>query len=326
MNDVFLQKGEAGVLSKEFAEYINWLKKLNRPPLNTLSIEYARTINKFIREYLTDKNCDLKFKNIDNKIIKTQNFQIPIRIYYPVNYNRESPTIFYFHGGGWILCNLDTHDSFCKKLSFHSEFVVISVDYSLSPEAKFPKALNELTELLIWFQNNHKELNILNNKTIIGGDSAGGNLAASLILKARDLNLNSIKAQVLIYPALDFNNKNYDSYKKYSNGYLLDNEQIIWFEENYLTNKTDGLNHFASPINADDLSNLPKTCILTAEFDPIRDNGEVYAEKLSEFSTDVSCIRYNGMVHGFFLYDGIFKQIIDPIILELATIVKKLNT
>jgi len=322
MNKIFSTKGEPKILSKEFTGYINWIKSLNRPPLHTLSLKNARALNKFIKEYLTDQSSDLVLNKTENKIIKTLNFSIPVRIYYPLNYDVKSPTIFYFHGGGWTLCSLDTHDSFCKKISFHTGLPLISVDYSLSPEAKFPKALNEATELLLWFQNNHNDLGIANNKTIIAGDSAGGNIAAALVLKARELHLKSIKAQLLIYPALDFNNKNYESYKKYSNGYLLDDETIIWFEENYLNKRENGFNYFASPILEENLSNLPRTCILTAEFDPIRDHGEFYAEKLSKFSVDVSCIRYNGMVHGFFLYDGIFKQIIDPIILDLANTVK----
>jgi acetyl esterase len=224
--------------------------------------------------------------------------EIPVRIYRPSDDDRL-PALVYFHGGGWVLGNLDSHDATCRLLTNGAQCVVISVDYRLAPEHKFPAAADDAYAATTWVAENAAPLGIDPRRIAVGGDSAGGNLAAAVTLMAKEQGEPSIAYQVLIYPVT---NHSFDttSYETNAEGYMLTRRSMIWFWNHYLAEPADGQNAYASPLQADDLGGLPPALVITAEFDPLRDEGAAYAERLKQAGVPVKYTDYPGMIHGFF--------------------------
>ncbi len=232
--------------------------------------------------------------------------EIPVRIYTPEG-SGPFPALVFFHGGCFVLGGLGTHDGTCRALTNAAGSIVISVDYALAPEAKFPEAPEECYAALRWVADAGPELNLAPNRLAVGGDSAGGNLAAVVALMARERGGPGLVHQLLIYPVT---NHAFDtpSYAENASGYLLTRDMMIWAWEHYLAVEADGQNPLASPLRAGDLSDLPPAFIITAEFDPLRDEGEAYAARLREAGVPTRSTRYDGMFHGFFsMSDGIDK-------------------
>lgn len=237
--------------------------------------------------------------SVVDDFFKYENREVKIRIYKPNNNVRPSTGMIYIHGGGWIMGDLDSHDSVCVDLSIDCNVVVISIDYSLSPEHPYPIALNQCFSLYLQYLNQNfffKKLNLKN--ILIAGDSAGGNLSAALNLKIKKENLPLPKGLILIYPclSLDFNSP---SYIKYSNAPILDRKTMIWFWKNYLGKLKNISNPIAIPELEKDLTNLPDTIICTAEIDPLASDGIKFVKKLKDSSVNVSHIVANNLVHGF---------------------------
>ena len=237
--------------------------------------------------------------SVVDDFFKYENREVKIRIYKPNNNVRPSTGMIYIHGGGWIMGDLDSHDSVCVDLSIDCNVVVISIDYSLSPEHPYPIALNQCFSLYLQYLNQNfffKKLNLKN--ILIAGDSAGGNLSAALNLKIKKENLPLPKGLILIYPclSLDFNSP---SYIKYSNAPILDRNTMIWFWKNYLGKLKNISNPIAIPELEKDLTNLPDTIICTAEIDPLASDGIKFVKKLKDSSVNVSHIVANNLVHGF---------------------------
>ncbi len=226
--------------------------------------------------------------------------KIELRIFTPQKLPRPSPAFVYIHGGGWVAGDLDTYDSFCRFMTNATKFKVFSVGYHLAPEYRFPAAVEEAHFVTKWVADNATALGVDAERIAIGGDSSGGNLAAAVGLMARDRRAPPLLYQVLIYPGLDhsFDTK---SMQENANGYLLTKDDIISFWKQYLKDEKDGSNPYASPLRATDLRGLPPTLVITAEFDPLRDEGEAYANRLKLQGVPVRLSRYNGMIHGFVL-------------------------
>lgn len=221
---------------------------------------------------------------------------VPIRVYRP-SLAENLPCLVYFHGGGWVIGDLETHDAPCRLLAKESECVVIAVDYRLAPEHPFPAPLDDCYSATEWVARNAVELSINKNKIAVGGDSAGGNLAASVCIKARDESGPGITHQLLIYPVTDIA-MDTESYNTNAEGYLLTRESMVWFWNHYVGD-TFADNALVSPLKTTDLSNLPTATVLTAEFDPLRDEGEAYGEKLKAAGVTTLIKRYDGFIHGF---------------------------
>ena len=214
----------------------------------------------------------------------------------------------FFHGGGWVICDLDSHDSLCRSFANRACCVVVSVDYRLAPEHKFPAAVEDAYAATQWVANNASRINGDPTRIAVGGDSAGGNLAAVVAIMARDHNKPSLKYQLLIYPATDVSSTNTDSYRNYADGYFLTKGDGEWFCHHYLNCAEDRLNPSVSPLLTPDLSRLPPALVITAGFDVLRDEGESYAKRLKEAGVSVKCTRYEGMIHGFMSMDGLLDQ------------------
>jgi acetyl esterase len=223
--------------------------------------------------------------------------EIPLRIYTPAG-TAPLPLLVYFHGGGWVLGGIDTHDGVCRELANGAGCVVVSVDYRLAPEHKFPAAAEDCFAATHWAAAHAAELGADAQRLAIGGDSAGGNLAAVVAQMARDRGGPPIIFQLLIYPVTD---ATFDtaSYRDNAEGYLLTTADMRWFWNHYLGGSGDAANPYASPLRGQ-LAGLPPALVITAEFDPLRDEGEQYARRLEQAGVPARLSRYDGMIHGFF--------------------------
>lgn len=206
------------------------------------------------------------------------------------------PAIVYAHGGGWFQCSLDLYDNPCRALARATGCVVLSVDYRLAPEHKFPIPLQDYCAALCWVAANAELLGVDPARLIVGGDSAGANLAAAAALRARDEQGPTIFHQLLLYPPLDFSLTT-PSYQTYADGYFLTRAAMQFCWSCYLDRDDDGDSPYASPLRAARLQSLPSATILVAEYDPLRDEGEAYGQRLREAGVVVECHRLKGMVH-----------------------------
>lgn len=232
---------------------------------------------------------------------------IPIRIFTPTG-DGPFPSLVYFHGGGWVVCDLDTHDAVCRAIARRAGAVVVAVDYRLSPEYKFPAAVEDCYTATEWVAANAASLAVDPRRIAVGGDSAGGNLSAVMCLKSRDEGGPALALQVLVYPVTNLASFDTPSYREFAEGYYLTRAEMEWFRGHYLARTEDAQSPYASPLLAPDLRGLPPALVITAECDTLRDEGEAYAKRLAEAGVEVACTRYGGMIHPFFSLGGAFSQ------------------
>ena len=223
---------------------------------------------------------------------------IPARVYRP-EVNETLPALVYYHGGGWVICDLDTHDEVCRRLAREAHCTVISVDYRMAPEHVFPAAVDDAGAALEWVANNADELNIDASRIAVGGDSAGGNLAAVTALKAQANNGPSIAFQLLIYPVTNISDMNTGSYSDFIEGYRLSRSDMEWFRDTYMGEHGDSSHVDASPLLSNDLSGQPKAYVCTAGFDVLRDEGHAYADALIAAGVEVEQECFPDQIHGF---------------------------
>jgi acetyl esterase len=209
------------------------------------------------------------------------------------------PALVYFHGGGWVIGDLESHDNTCRELANAARCLVASVDYRLAPEARYPAAADDCATATRWVVEHAAELGVDPGRIAVGGDSAGGNLAAVVALRARDDGGPALVHQLLVYPVTDcaFDTP---SYRENAEGYFLTREMMRWFWHQYLEKPEQGAEPGASPLRAATLSGLAPATVITAEYDPLRDEGEAYARRLQRDGVAVTLTRYDGMFHGFF--------------------------
>jgi acetyl esterase len=236
---------------------------------------------------------------VQDRTIPGPDGDVPVRVYRPVEGGDPLPVVVFFHGGGWVICDLDSHDGTCRALANGVDAVVVSVDYRLAPEHKLPCAAEDAYAATQWVADHAEELGADASRLAVAGDSAGGNLAAAVALMARDRGGPAIVFQVLIYPVTDFS---FDtvSYRDNAEGYFLHRASMEWYWRQYLDDDADGANPYASPLRVDDARGLPPGIVLTAEFDPLRDEGEAYGRKLAAAGVPFEVRRYDGVFHGFF--------------------------
>ncbi len=286
-------------LHPTLVEFLKILNENKLPQRSEENIEEARA--GFIA--LTQaRNADPEpVERVENRTIAgPEGNSIPLRIYIPGPSDAcPGSCIVYFHGGAWILGNLDTHDNTCRHLANESGAKVISVDYRLAPEDRFPAGFEDCYCALEWVVDNADELAIDPERIGVAGDSAGGNLAAAATLRARDENGPSIRHQLLIYPVTDALAET-GSRKDFATGYFLEQEGMTNSTWLYLKDRADATHPFVSPLRAENLSNLPPAHIITAGYDILKDEGKAYADRLEEAGVEVSYKDYGNMIHGFF--------------------------
>lgn len=231
-----------------------------------------------------------------HEIRDVQAGSIPCRLYRPSAHTNLGLLVF-FHGGGWVIGDLNSHDGVCRSLANKSGHAVLAVDYRLAPEYKFPAAYDDCAAALKWAHDNSTSLGIDNTRMAVGGDSAGGNLAAAVALAE----IVPLKFQMLIYPAVDMQ-MNSPSINENANAPILTKAVMTWFVNHYMNNDADRKNMKASPMIASDelLKRMPPAIVITAEFDPLRDEGEAFGKRLVENGVSATITRYNGAFHGFF--------------------------
>ncbi len=270
------------------------------PATNTLSVAAARTQYQ-ARIALMAPAADIA--TVTERIMQGPGGDLKLRIYRPVGQG-PFPLLVFFHGSGFVLCSLDTHDGMCRNLCAGAQCVVVSVDYRLAPENKFPAGLDDCVFATSWVSEHAAELEGDAGRIVVGGDSAGGNLAAAAALRMRDEGGPPLLGQLLIYPVTDYHTPGTPSYSENADGYGLTRDTMVWFWDHYLNDPSEAAEPYASPLRARDLSGLPAALVVTAEYDPLRDEGEYYAVKLRAAGTPATTSRWDGMNHGFFFWVG----------------------
>jgi acetyl esterase len=234
---------------------------------------------------------------------------IPLRSYRPLGAAPDArlPVLVYFHGGGWVIGDLDTHDVLCRELANLSGCAVIAVHYRLAPEHRFPAAVEDALAATRWVRDNAAQLHVDASRLAVGGDSAGGNLAAVVALAARDAGDLPIAFQLLIYPATD-QRMGWPSHAANGQGYLLTRDSIGYYHDHYLRDKSHDLDWRASPLLHADHARLPPAFVLTAGYDPLRDEGLQYAHKLSAAGTRATLVNFERQIHGFIVMGRVLDE------------------
>jgi len=280
-------------LDPQAQQVLEQIAALGLPPNHLVSPAQAR-INMKSRPRIAGPEV----AKVEDRLIAGPSVDIPVRIYTPEG-SGPFPMLVWFHGGGWVVGDLETADPTARQLAVGSNCLVISVDYRLAPETKFPGPADDCYAATIWAVQQATRLNGDPSRIAVGGDSAGGNLAAAVTLMARDRGGLSLAFQLLVYPvtACDFDST---SYRQRAEGYGLTLDAMRWYWDHYLQAPADTSHPYAAPLTAQNLRGLPPALVITAEYDPLCDEGEAYAKQLQAAGVPTTCTRYDGMIHGFF--------------------------
>ena len=281
-------------LDPQVKALIEAMAALNLPPIEKTTPDVAREMMRKRTEAL---GPGPEVASVVDHRVPVTGGEITVRVYSPTPAT-PLPALVFYHGGGWVIGDLYTHDGICRTLANAAGCVVASVDYRLAPEFPYPAAAEDSYAGLRWVVEHAREIGVDINRIAVGGDSAGGNLAAVVALMAKDRGGPAIAFQVLIYPVTD-HGFDTPSYRENADGYMLTREGMRWFWGHYLPREAEGSQPYASPLRGD-LRGLPPAVVVTAEYDPLRDEGEAFAAKLSQAGVPVTVTRYPGQVHGFF--------------------------
>ena len=285
-------------LAPEYQAMLDQLAAQPGPAISDLPASAAREMYRMMRPLVPDA----PIARTEDRRIPGGHGEIAIRIYTPATAG-PLPILVNYHGGGWVIGDLDTSDAACRDMANGIGCIVVSVDYRMAPEHLFPAAVDDSYDALCWIAANAHELGG-DGRVLVGGESAGGNLAAVMCLKSRDDNGPAITAQILLYPVVDADLTR-DSYRRNGEGYLLSTTTMRWFWDTYCP--PDKRTHpYASPLRAISHTGLPPAVIATAEFDPLCDEGAAYAGTLAAAGVGVTFTRYPGMIHDFLATAGVF--------------------
>jgi acetyl esterase len=290
------EKGYRVPLHPQVKLLLDGLAQLEGKPIDELTPTEARALFRTLAQLEQGEEV----ARVDDRHVPLpEGDDIPVRVYTPAaGIGVDTGVLVWFHGGGWVIGDLDTADSTCRALANRSGAVVVSVDYRLAPEHPAPAALDDCLEALMWTVENGELLGIDVTKLAVGGDSAGGNLAALVCQRVRDDFGPAIEFQLLVYPVTDLT-LSHPSIDENAEGYFLTRDSLVWFCNHYLGN-SDPKSASVSPLHAESLAGLPPALIITAEFDPLRDEGEAYGAALREAGVSAEVVRYDGQIHGFF--------------------------
>ncbi len=282
-------------MNQETRDFLEKAASSKKPPLSSQTPQQARGLNKVFINLSHPKETVAK---VENRTIPGPGGELPVRVYTPEGAG-PFPVLVYFHGGGYVIGNLEMVDSICQTLTNGAECVVVSVEYRLAPEHKFPAAIEDGYAATLWVAENAAVINGDVSRIAVGGESAGGNLAAVVALMARDRLQPPLVYQLLIYPIAHHSSLSTESRRLYGENYFLTTDTIAWFAQQYLPAGEDGKNAYISPLLAEDVTNLPPGLIITAEYDPLRDEGEAYGDRLQKAGAAVKVSRYPDTIHGF---------------------------
>jgi acetyl esterase len=244
---------------------------------------------------------------VEERLIPGPRGELKVRIYRP-DAERGHPLLTFFHGSGFVICSLDTHDGLCRQLCISAGAVVVSVDYALAPENKFPAAVDDCLAAVRWTGEHAADFGGDRLRHVLAGDSAGGALAIVTAMRIRDEGGPPIKAQLLMYPVADYPDPEPPSYRERGTGCGLTAAAMRYFWGHYLRNSADGAHPHASPLRATDFTRLPATYVMIAEYDPLRDEGARLVDRLTAAGVDTTCVRYADMNHGFMSWVGIIDR------------------
>ena len=290
-------------LDPQMQKIVDATLALGLPPIERMTVEQAR---ESIRQRTPALGPVQEVKVVEEHHVPVANGTIGLRLYRPSD-TRPLPALVFYHGGGWVIGDLYTHDGICRSIVNAAGCAVASVDYRLAPEFKYPTPVEDSYAGLLWVAANATRLGLDPARIAVGGDSAGGNLAAVMALLARDRHGPRILLQVLIYPVTnhDFGTV---SYRENATGFVLGTEEMRWFWRHYLAREEQGREPLASPLLAKSLADLPPALVVTAGCDPLRDEGEAYAVRLRDAGVAVTLTQYAGMFHGFLRMTRILDQ------------------
>jgi acetyl esterase len=285
-------------LDPESQRLIDLMAAADRPAWNTLSPKAARELYLSLRPGAQGP-LPAGVKVVDRTIPGSAG-QLAARIYRPASAAADAklPALVYAHGGGWVFGNLDSHDVLCAQLALEAGITVFAIDYRLAPEARFPGAFDDVVAGLKWVADNGASVGIDPARLAIGGDSAGGNLAAAVSIWARDNGRPKLHLQLLAYPVTDAVARA-ESYRRYEDGYGLNAATMEWFFDHYTPDKSARGDWRVSPLRAASLAGLPPALVVTAGYDPLRDEGRAYAFRLQQEGTLADLVEFGGMLHGF---------------------------
>ena len=278
------------------------------PPWNTIPVSDARIA--YVNSCRAGVGNTIDVRGAEDLPVQLSGRTIRGRLYKPKDNDEhagERALIIHFHGGGFVLGDLDSHDNMCRRLCRDSGAIVLAVDYRLAPEHPFPAAIDDAFESVLWARDNAETLGFEPSQVILSGDSAGANLALVSAIKMRDSNIDPAASIVLMYPVADTNLYT-ESYEKCANGYRLTRDLMTWFLNHYLPDARTWKNPLAAPLKTKDLSGLPATLVITAGFDPLADEGISLANKLNNAGNMVKHIHAKGMIHGFCNMFAIMKE------------------
>ncbi|HEX3468155.1 MAG TPA: alpha/beta hydrolase [Candidatus Elarobacter sp.] len=293
------------MLQPQACAFLDRLAAMNRPPIETVPIPEARAL--FEQLFIAMGGPGVDVAAVRDFDVPGPRGPIPVRAYTPEGGSAPRPLFVYFHGGGWTCGSRNSYDSVCRLLARESECVVASVEYRLAPEHPAPEGFEDAYAAFTWLAANAGELRANGERIAIGGDSAGGGLAASVALKARDENGPRIAHQMLVYPAVS-NNETSPSFQAYGEGHFLTMERILFYDRCYIQRPEVALDPYVKAENAQTLRGLPPATIILAECDPLYDMGVAYAERLRADGVPVDVKIYPGMIHAFFSFVGTFDD------------------
>jgi len=292
------------MIDPEARAYLEWLQSLGLPPLAEQGAEEARRLARMRVPMLAGEPEPVA--RIEDITVPGPRGPIGCRIYAPVE-SQALPALLYLHGGGWVVGDIDSHDSACRAIARRARCLVMSVDYRLAPDHRFPAAVEDAWAGLAWLHENAASIGADPDHIAVGGDSSGGNLAAVVARWTRDRAGPRIAAQVLIYPVTNFDLET-PSYRKVATGYGLTRESMRWYWEQYLADPRDGASPDASPLRAGDLTNLAPALVITCEFDPLASEGSAYAAALRDAGVPVEHIHEADMIHGYIRMAGVIGR------------------
>lgn len=307
---------------KEVREFLGVLNSGNGKPIEQLSPADAR---KVLVDAQNSKKFDYSGIEESEKTITQDGEEIRIHIIKPVGASTNAPVFVYIHGGGWVLGDYPTHRRLVRDLVVASGAVAVFPDYTPSPEAHYPTAVNQIYATTKWVSGHGNEIGVDGKNLAVVGNSVGGNMTASVVLMAKEKNGPAIKLQVLLWPVTDANFET-GSYKELGEGRFLTRNMMIWFWDNYLPDKKTRKEIYASPLQAslEQLRGLPPALVQTAENDVLRDEGEAYARKLDEAGVQVTLTRYDGLIHDYGLLNPLANvPSVQTALLQAAAVIKK---
>ncbi len=289
-----MTRGAADEPHHEVQAVLDALEEMGAPSLEEFSPLEARDL---LDGLLGRDEPSIQIASVQERTIDGPGGDLPVRIYDP-RPDESRPVVCYLHGGGWTIGSLDSHDPSCRKLAAETGYVVVGVDYRLAPEHPFPAALEDSYAALEWLADEAAAIGGDPDRIVLAGDSAGGNLAAATALLARHRDGPSIAYQLLLYPVTGDPTET-DSYEENAEGYFLTTAEMEWFRDHYLERDVDELHLLVAPRLARDLSGLPPATVVTAGFDPLREDGAAYADRLEAAGVPVTYRNYPDVIHGF---------------------------